>query len=70
MRQRCSYCGKTERQHGGRPCVDQAGLRRALNAVQKPPEAEGREYLPHEREQLQCDWERQTYERERRKGSE
>jgi len=30
MAQRCSYCGKTEKQHGGKACVDVAGLRRAL----------------------------------------
>jgi uncharacterized protein (DUF1501 family) len=27
MAQRCSYCGKTEKQHGGKACVDVAGFR-------------------------------------------
>jgi len=22
MSQRCSFCGKTEKQHGGKPCID------------------------------------------------
>jgi hypothetical protein len=30
MAQRCSYCGKTEKQHRGRPCVDVAGLRKGI----------------------------------------
>ncbi len=30
MPQHCRFCGKTEKQHGGRPCVDVAGFKALL----------------------------------------
>lgn len=33
MAQRCSYCGRTRKQHKGKPCIDVAGFRRVLDAI-------------------------------------
>lgn len=32
MAQRCSYCGRTKKQHNGIACIDREGLCRALKA--------------------------------------
>jgi len=47
MAQRCGLCGKTEKQHGGKACVD-AGLQLAMQAVRPEPsrKPEGEEHTP------------------------
>jgi len=44
MAQRCTYCGRTQKQHGGKACVDVAGFRQVLG---KPKPVEVRIQLDH-----------------------
>lgn len=33
MAQRCTYCGRTRKQHKGKPCVDVVGFRGVLKDI-------------------------------------
>lgn len=43
MAQRCGYCGKTEKQHGGKACI---ALRGYWTGQQAKPQAKGSTSLP------------------------
>lgn len=36
MAQRCTYCGKTEKQHGGKPCMDPSLLHALRIPIELP----------------------------------